>query len=78
MVYFQTKNPTLGKFKMVLQWKMLAFLWPFCLLYGQNDTFLQIIYYILVHFVVIWYISPRFWYVVARKIWQPWLKHVRL
>jgi hypothetical protein len=25
----------------------------------------------LVHFVVSWYIFP-FWYVVPRKIWQPW------
>jgi hypothetical protein len=25
----------------------------------------------LVHFVVIWYIF-QFWYVVTRKIWQPW------
>jgi hypothetical protein len=22
--------------------------------------------------VVIWYIFPPFWYVVQRKIWQPW------
>jgi hypothetical protein len=22
--------------------------------------------------VVIWYISPTFWYIVSRKIWQPW------
>jgi hypothetical protein len=26
----------------------------------------------LVQFVVIWYIFPRFWYVVPRRIWQPW------
>jgi hypothetical protein len=30
----------------------------------------------LVHFVVIWYISP-FWYFVPRKIWQPWLRNGR-
>jgi hypothetical protein len=30
-----------------------------------------------VHFVVIWYIFPPFWYyVVPRKIWQPWFKRL--
>jgi hypothetical protein len=23
-------------------------------------------------FLVIWYIFPTFWYIVSRKIWQPW------
>jgi hypothetical protein len=32
MAYFQTKNPNLGKFWKVLQWKMLVFLLPFFLL----------------------------------------------
>jgi hypothetical protein len=57
--HFQTKNTDLGKFWKVLQWKMLAFLWPFCLFNGQ-----------MVYFMAIWYIlgsfgnfSP-FWYVV--------------
>jgi hypothetical protein len=22
--------------------------------------------------VIIWYSFPRFWYIVSRKIWQPW------
>jgi hypothetical protein len=26
----------------------------------------------LVYFMVIWYIFSRFWYVIPRKIWQPW------
>jgi hypothetical protein len=59
MVYFQTKNHNLGKFWKVLQWKMLVFLGPFCLFYGQ-----------MVYFMAIWYIL---WYVVPRKIWQPLL-----
>jgi hypothetical protein len=51
MVYFHTKNPNLGKFCRVFQWKMLmfglsywhlVFLWPFSLVY----------------FMVIWYIFP--------------------
>jgi hypothetical protein len=26
----------------------------------------------LVNYLVIWYIVNPFWYVLARKIWQPW------
>jgi hypothetical protein len=33
MVYFQTKNPDVGKFWSVLQWKMLGIFWPFGLFY---------------------------------------------
>jgi hypothetical protein len=39
--------------------------WPFGLFYGH-----------LVYFKVICYIPPPFWYVVARKIWQPCLRSV--
>jgi hypothetical protein len=66
MVYFQTKNPSLGKFWSVLEWKMLILcchlvdvtviwniLWHFGILYSH-----------LVYF-------PPFWYVGPRKIWQP-------
>jgi hypothetical protein len=80
MVYFQTKNPKLGKFWRVLQWKMLVYfmaiwyiLWSFCIFHGT-----------LVYFVVILYISYhfgifcghlvyflRFWFIVPLKIWQP-------
>jgi hypothetical protein len=52
MVYFQTKNPNLGKFWRALEWKMLVYfmvIWnilrPFRIYYGH---------------LVIWYISPRF------------------
>jgi hypothetical protein len=83
MVYFQTKNPNLGKFWRELQWKMLVFLWTFGLLYGH-----------LVYFMDIWYIFRTFglpflrtfeifwsnlvnffpvWDVVPRQIWQPWI-----
>jgi hypothetical protein len=35
MVCFQTKNPNLGKFWTVLQWKMLVyFIWTLCPFYG--------------------------------------------
>jgi hypothetical protein len=60
MVYFEIKNPNLGKCGRVLQWKMFIaniyyyLLWPFGILYD-----------ILVYF-------PLFWFVALRKIWQPW------
>jgi hypothetical protein len=54
MVCFQTKNPILGKFWRVLQWKMMIYfmdtwsiLRSFVIFYGH-----------LVQFVVIWYIFP--------------------
>jgi hypothetical protein len=56
MVYFQTKNPNLGKFCNVLQRKMLVFLRPFCLIIRPNGM----LYGHLEHFVVIWYIFSRF------------------
>jgi hypothetical protein len=63
LVYFQTKNPNLGKFCRVLHWKMLVcfnghlvifpaiwyILWHFGIFYGT-----------LVHFIAIWYILWHF------------------
>jgi hypothetical protein len=45
-------------------------LWPFGPFYCHFVYFIAILY-ILWSF---WYIFP-FWYVVARKIWQPYIKH---
>jgi hypothetical protein len=49
MAYFQTKNPNLGKFLRVLQWKMIVnfmaiwnILWPFGLFYGYLVYFSRI------------------------------------
>jgi hypothetical protein len=63
--YFQTKNPYLGKFRRVIQWKC----WYIGIFYGH-----------LVHIYILWifvffvghleYFS-RVWYVVSRKIWRP-------
>jgi hypothetical protein len=57
MVYFQTKNPTLGKFWRALDWKMLIYfmviwniLWRFRIFYGH--------WYILYSFGTFF----RFWY----------------
>jgi hypothetical protein len=52
MVYFQTKNPNLGKFSMALQWKMLV-----CFMESWSILRpLDIIYGFLDYFMVIWYI----------------------
>jgi hypothetical protein len=67
MVEFQTKNPNLGKFWKVLQWEMMVFFMAILSILQSNGIF----YGHLVHFVVIWYILPVFWYAVPRKIWQP-------
>jgi hypothetical protein len=67
MVCFQTKNSNLGKFWMVLQWKMWFFnmdIWsifrPFDICYGH-----------LVLFVVIWYIFSRFGMLNREKSGNP-------
>jgi hypothetical protein len=39
MVYFQTKNPNLGKFWRVLQWKMLVYFMNILSLVRSFDTF---------------------------------------
>jgi hypothetical protein len=65
MVYFQTKNPNLGKFWRVLQWKMLVY---FMAIWYIFRTF-GIFYGTLVYFEVIWYIFTvlvqflPFWYI---------------
>jgi hypothetical protein len=70
MVCFQTKNPNLGKFWRVLEWKMLVYfmdtwsiLWSFVIFYGH------LVYVVRGNLE---YFSP-FWYFVPRKIWQPWI-----
>jgi hypothetical protein len=70
--FFQTKNPKLGKFRWVLQWKMMVYF---------MDTWVHftVFCFILWTFGIVRrnlaYISP-FWYFVPRKIWQPWF-HAR-
>jgi hypothetical protein len=79
MVYFQTKNPNLGK---IPKRSCNGRCWYFIIIVSvlqPNGIF----YGHLVHLVVIWYIFPvlvyfsrfgiffPFWYIVPRKIWQP-------
>jgi hypothetical protein len=64
MVYFQTKNPNLGKFCRVLQWMMLVY-------FMSVSSILQpyaVICFHLVYFKVCFF---PFGYFVPRKIWQP-------
>jgi hypothetical protein len=64
MIYFQTQNSNLGKFCRLFQWKMFVYFWTFGLPYCHFIFFVAI----LVPFGIFF----PFWYVVPRKIWQPW------
>jgi hypothetical protein len=64
MAYFQTKNPNLGKFWMVLEWKELVY-------FKATRSIILPFYGHSVYFVVIWYF-PRFG-MSYQKIWQAWL-----
>jgi hypothetical protein len=81
MVYFQTKNPNLGKLWRVLKWNMSVYyvaiwsiLWSFGVFY-RHLVYFMVIWYMLWTFLTFYghlvYFSP-FWYVVPGKIWQPW------
>jgi hypothetical protein len=65
MVYFQTKNPNMGKFFRALNLTMLIYFWP--LRTGGNFMTIWYISFDLVHFF-------RLEYYVPRKIWQPCLQ----
>jgi hypothetical protein len=66
---FSNQNPILGKFWRVLFWKILVYfmatVYNCQLPIGKFNGH-------LLHFVVIWYIFFSFWFIVPRKIWQPW------
>jgi hypothetical protein len=72
MVYFPTKNPTLGKNCRIFQWNELIYF----VAIGSMLQIFGIFSGNLMHFMVNWYIF-KFWYTVSRKIWQPWLQHRR-
>jgi hypothetical protein len=61
MVYFQTKYPNLSNFWRVLQWKIVYFMDIWSILQPFGICCGNSVYF-----------SP-FWYVVPRKIWQPWV-----
>jgi hypothetical protein len=73
MVYFQTQNPSLGKFWRVLHWKMLVYfivvlsiLQPFCMFHGHFVYFTAILY-ISCSLIIF---SPM-WVSFTQTIWQP-------
>jgi hypothetical protein len=53
MAFYQTKNPNLGKFSRVLQWKMLVYFMAIWCTY----------------FKAIWDIFTAIWYIVGMVIW---------
>jgi hypothetical protein len=74
MYIFLNQNSYLGKFWRDLQWKIVvhsmaiwSLLRPFGTLYGHLAYFVANCY-------ILWLFSMffPFWYVVPRKIWQPW------
>jgi hypothetical protein len=73
MVYFTTKNPYLGKFGRVLQWKMLVYFMDIRPILQPIGIFLEIpdiLWTFGIFCDNLVYFSP-FWHVVPRKIWQP-------
>jgi hypothetical protein len=64
MIYFQTQNPTLGKFGRALEWKMLVFLWQF----GTGHL---VCIWPFGSFVIIWCIFPRFGTLYLEKSGNP-------
>jgi hypothetical protein len=53
MVYFQTKNPNLGKFWRVLQWKMLVYfmtIWSILLPFGL--FYCHLVYFIAIRYIL--------------------------
>jgi hypothetical protein len=68
MVFFQTKNPHLGKFWRALEWKMLVYI------IHAHLEYITAIWYMLWsfgNFVEIWTIFSTFGRIASRKIWQP-------
>jgi hypothetical protein len=60
MVYFQTENPDLGKFRRALDWEMfMDFMYIWNILWTFGTFCIH-----LVHFV-------RFWCHLPKRIWQP-------
>jgi hypothetical protein len=67
MVCFQTKNPNLGEFWRVLQWKMMVY---FMDTWSILRSFVRF-YGHLVQFVIIWYIFSRFGILFQEKSGNP-------
>jgi hypothetical protein len=78
IVYFQTKNPNLGKFWSVLQWKMLVNFTAFwSLLRPFGIFYAHLVCIFCGHFGTFscFGVFFPFWYFVPRKIWQLCQRH---
>jgi hypothetical protein len=67
MVYFQTKNPNLGKFWSALDRKILIYFMVIC---NISQT-LETLYYRMVHFMFIWNIFSGFGIMYQEKSGNP-------
>jgi hypothetical protein len=67
MVYFQTKNPCLGKHWRVMQWKMLVYVMAIRSIFCPVALGMALKY-------ILWSFGKfiPFWFIEPRKIWQPW------
>jgi hypothetical protein len=67
MVCFQTKNPNFGKFWRILQWKIFVYVMTIWSILRPCKYLIAISY-------ILWSLGifSLFWYIVPRKIWQPW------
>jgi hypothetical protein len=65
MAHYLTKNPNLGKFWRVLEWKIVVHFMGIGNILRQFGIFYG-------HMVMLWYfgIFSPLWYIVSRKIWQ--------
>jgi hypothetical protein len=71
MVCFQTKNPDLGKFWRVLDWKMFKYFMAIWNIFWRFEIF----YDHSVHFVFIWYIFSGFGIMYQEKSGNPGSQH---
>jgi hypothetical protein len=70
MVYFQTKNPNLGKFLRALDWKMLIYFMAIWNIFRTFGIF-YVFYDHLVHFTFIWYIFSGYGFTHHEKSGNP-------
>jgi hypothetical protein len=73
MVHFQTKNSNLGKF-----WSVLQCIKGVGKVYGHSEYLTLISYFLWWFGILCGYFGTLFpfWYVVQRKIWQPWCSNI--
>jgi hypothetical protein len=71
--FYVTKNPNMGKFCRVLQWKMSVYFMAIWFILWSIGIFCGHLVCIFSGHLVYMF---SFWYTAPRKIWQPWCKAV--